>query len=169
MMLRSKLPALAAACLTLALVACSVSTAHLGDIQLGKDEKVTQPTTNFDPHDTVYARIPVSNVPNKVTVQVQTVAVSVKGAPAGPISALDYNQDMPSDGTVDYKISTSAPAGLPVGTYKIVATMMDNGTQRDQKSQEFTVGAASDSSAASSSSAPADTSAPAASPESSPQ
>ena len=36
---------------------------------------------------------------------------------------------------------TPTDNGWPEGTYKVVLTMMDDGTQRDQKSQEITISA----------------------------
>ncbi|MBV8490624.1 MAG: hypothetical protein JO199_08855 [Candidatus Eremiobacteraeota bacterium] len=54
---------------------------------------------------------------------------------------------------------TPPASGWPDGTYKVVATMMDNGTQRDQKTVTFTVGNAAAAPADNSATSSADSSA----------
>jgi len=125
-----------------ALVACSVSTSHIGSLKLGKDKDISAETTTFAPQDGIYAKATGDNLAGKVTINWQTIAENVKGQPPNSaISSLDKSFDMEQDGTADYDLTPPA-AGWPAGTYKIVVTMMDNGAQRDQKTQEFTVGAA---------------------------
>ena len=141
-MFKSSAPRIAAVAFAFALAACNASTAHIGGIQLGKDKAVSSPTTSFGEHDAVYAKADASNLPNKVTMQWQLVAVNVKGEkPNTAIPSLNESVDLDSDGTSNYNL-TPPPSGWPDGTYKITVTMMDNGTQRDQKSIEFTAGTA---------------------------
>jgi len=162
LLLKRALPFVAGA--LLALVACSASTAHIGSLQAGTDHDVTTPTTTFGEHDTIYAKADADNLPNKVTMQWQLIAENVKGVkPNMALPQMNVNQDMASDGT--YTLSPPA-AGWPDGTYKVIVTMMDQGTQRDQKSLEFTVGSGSTSSDSGSSdnSSSSDQASPAASP-----
>jgi hypothetical protein len=122
-----------------AMTACSVSTAHLTDIAMGKDKAVTTPTNTFDKTDTIYAKTDVANTPSKVTVAFHVIAEKVAGQPANaPIPALDENVDLASDGTATMTM-TPGPNGWPSGTYKIEADMMVDGAQKDQKTAEFTV------------------------------
>jgi hypothetical protein len=139
--LRSKFFSAAAALLFAAgLVACSASTAHIGSLQVAKDKDMTTPTTSFGLHDTVYAKADADNLPGKVTLNWQLIAENVKGQPPNSdIPSLHKSYDLDADGTTDYTL-TPPDAGWPPGTYKIVLTMMDDGTQRDQKSAEVTVG-----------------------------
>ena len=137
----SKLFLLAGPILALVLAACSgsVSTAHIGSLQIGSSKDFTTETTTFGPQDVVYAKATGSNLPNPITLKAQVVAEAVTGeASNAPIPQLDQSFDLASDGTVTLTYTPPA-AGWPTGTYKIVVTMMDGATQRDQKSEEFKV------------------------------
>jgi hypothetical protein len=133
---------LVGALVALALVACSASTAHIGSLKVGKDKDVATETATFGAHDTIYAVASADNLPNAVTMKWQLVAVNVKGQqPNAAIPSLDMSKDLTTqDNSATYTL-TPPPAGWPAGDYKIVVTMMDNGTQRDQKSATFSVGA----------------------------
>jgi hypothetical protein len=122
-----------------AMTACSVSTAHLTDLTTGTDKAVTTPTSTFAKGDTIYAKTDVANTPSKVTVQFHVIAEKVTGQPANaPIPSLDESVDLATDGTATMTLTPSA-SGWPTGTYKIEADMMVDGTQKDQKTAEFTV------------------------------
>lgn len=121
------------------LAACSASTAHISALGTYKDQDMKTATDTYAPTDDVYAGGHVANLPNKVTMQWQTIAEDVEGQPKDAhIDALDKSYDAASDADVSYHLSPPTK-GWPKGKYKIVLTMMDNGTQRDQKSTEFTV------------------------------
>ena len=126
--------------LMLAVAACNASTAHLDPIQAGKDKDITTATTAFGANDTIYLKSHAGNLPNKVTLTWHVVAENVKGVqPNFAIPSLDRSTDMDADGDATYNL-TPPSSGWPPGTYKITLTMMDEGTQRDQKSLEFTTG-----------------------------
>lgn len=132
---------LAGLVLALTLGACggSVSTAHIGSLQIGSEKDFTSETTSFGPGDTIYAKAQASNLPNAVTMKWQVVAENVAGqASNAPIPALDQSLEVASDATTSITL-TPPTAGWPVGTYKIVVTMVDGSTQRDQKSAEFKI------------------------------
>ena len=120
--------------------ACSVTTAHISSLKLGKDKEVTNETTGFGPNDTVYAVAQISNVPSKVTVKVRLILEKVEGQPENfPNPGTDKSYDVPSDATVKYWLSPP-PGGWPAGKYRIEASMLnDNGEQKDQKTATFTV------------------------------
>lgn len=121
------------------LAACSASTAHIGSLQVAKDKDLSSPSSSFGAHDTIYAEASADNVPSKITLNWQLVAENVKGQkPNTEIPQLDKSYDLASDGKATYDL-TPPDAGWPPGTYKIIVTMDDNGTQRDQKTAEFTV------------------------------
>lgn len=122
------------------LPACSVSTSHIGSLQVAKDKDMSAPGATFGVHDPIFAKATADNVAGKVSLNWQLIAENVKGQkPNTAIPQLDKSYDLDSDGNTTYDLSPP-DAGWPSGTYKIVITMMDNGTQRDQKSAEFTVG-----------------------------
>ncbi len=123
-----------------ALAACSASTAHLTDLTMSKSKDMSSPTTTFDAGDTVYAQSGVANTPSKVTLNWHFIAENVKGVP--PNSAQknnDVSNDLPADGTSTYTLTPPA-SGWPTGTYKIVVDLMIDGTQKEEKTAEFTVG-----------------------------
>jgi hypothetical protein len=121
---------------------CNASTAHIASLNVANDKAATSSTETFAPNDEIFASGHVANLPNKVTMQWQMIAEDVKGEPKNEhIAALDKSYDVNSDADVTYNL-TPPPNGWPAGKYKIVLTMMDNGSQRDEKSQEFAVGAA---------------------------
>jgi hypothetical protein len=124
---------------TLGACSVSVSTAHIGSLQIGSAPNFTTETTTFGPQDTVYAQASADNLPNSVTLKWQVVAEAVAGqASNAPIPALDQSVDVATDATSS--VSYSPPTnGWPAGTYKIVVTMIDGATQRDQKSEEFKI------------------------------
>ncbi len=125
--------------LTIAACSVSVSTAHIGSLKIGSEKGFTTETTTFGPQDTVYAQAEAANVPSAVSVKWQVVAENVTGQqPNTPIPALDQSFDVTSDSTVSVTL-TPPTAGWPTGTYRITVTMMDGTTQRDQKSEAFTV------------------------------
>ncbi len=119
--------------------ACSVSTAHLSDITTTKDKAAATATSTYGRTDTIYAHVDVANTPSKVTLQWHVIAEKVTGQPANTaIPSLDYSRDFPSDGTSDLTLSPPT-AGWPTGTYKLVADMLVDGQQKDEKTAEFTV------------------------------
>ncbi len=130
---------IAVALAAILLPACSVSTAHIGNLQVAKDKDMSTPSASFGAHDAVYAKASADNLPNKVSMNWQLIAEKVDGQkPNTVIPQLDKSYDLGADGTATYDL-TPPDAGWPAGTYKIVVTMVDNGTQRDVKSAEFTV------------------------------
>jgi len=139
---------------TLASCSVSVSTAHIGSLQIGGAPNFTTETTTFGPQDTIYAQATAANLPNSVTLNWQILTEVVAGQPSNaPIPGLDQSLDLATDGTAS--VSYSPPTtGWPTGTYEIVVTMIDGGTQRDQKSEEFKVTGSGSSSPVPQSSAP---------------
>jgi len=125
--------------LTITACSASVSTAHIGSLKTGSEKGFTTETTTFGPGDTIYAQATAENLPNTVTMKWQVVAEAVAGQqPNTPIPGLDQSSDMASDGTNSLSLSPPT-AGWPLGTYKIIVTMVDGGAQRDQKTKQFTV------------------------------
>jgi hypothetical protein len=123
-----------------ALAACSVSTAHLTDLTLSKSKDMSNPTTTFGASDPVYAQSGVANTPGKVTLAWHFIAENVKGIPPNSLQkSNDVSNDLDADGTSTYTLTPPA-SGWPTGTYKIVVDLMVDGTQKEEKTTEFTVG-----------------------------
>ena len=124
-----------------AALACkfSASTANISSLKLGKDKGVTQETSSFGAHDTVYAVAEISNAPGKVKVTGRLAVDDVEGQEKGPIPGLEKTLDLPGSGTASYTFSPPT-AGWPKGKYKLEVLMLnEDGEQKDQKSADFTV------------------------------
>ena len=120
-------------------LACSMSTANLSSLKVGKDKAVTSETSTFGPNDTIYAIGTVSNAPGKVKVKGLVAFDDVAGQQPGPVPGAETTVDLPGSGTAIYTF-TPPPSGWPNGKYKVEVTMMDDsGTQKDQKTATFTV------------------------------
>lgn len=130
---------LASATLVAVGLACSVTTANLSSLKIGKDKAVTSETNTFGPSDTVYAVGTVSNAPGKVKVKGLLAFEDVAGQTPGPIPGLEKTLDLEGSGTATYTF-TPPPDGWPKGKYKIEVILMDEGgAQKDQKTAIFTV------------------------------
>jgi hypothetical protein len=123
-----------------AIPGCNFTTANISSFVVSKDKAGTQAAVKFNPHETIYAKAVLSNVPSKVTVKWRVIAVKVEGEKENsPIEGLDRSFDLPSDGTSDYQLSPP-DAGIPLGTYKIEAHMLtESGEEKDLKSATITV------------------------------
>jgi hypothetical protein len=123
-----------------AIPGCNFTTANISSFIVSKDKEGAQPADKFNPHETVYAKAVVSNVPSKVSVKWKVIAVKVEGeADNAPIKDLELSFDLASDGTTYYKLSPPAN-GIPAGTYKIEAHMLtESGDEKDLKTATITV------------------------------
>jgi hypothetical protein len=123
-----------------AIPGCNFTTANISSFVVSKDKAGTQAADKFNPHETIYAKVVVSNVPSKITVKWRVIAVKVEGEKENsPIEGLDRSFDLPSDGTSSYQLSPPEN-GIPVGTYKIEAHMLtEGGDEKDLKSATVTV------------------------------
>jgi hypothetical protein len=120
-------------------VACSVSTANLSSLKVGKDQNVSQETNTFASADTVYAVATVANAPGKVKVKGQLAIEDVSGEKPGPIPGLEKTLELDGSGKATFTFSPPAD-GWPKGKYKIEVVMMnEQGEQKDQESATFTV------------------------------
>ena len=131
--------AVCSALLLVVVLACSMSTANLSSLKVGKDKAVTSETSTFGPNDTIYAIGTVSNAPGKVKVKGQIAFDDVAGQQPGLVPGAETTVELPGSGTAIYTF-TPPPNGWPKGKYKVEVTMMDDsGTQKDQKTASFTV------------------------------
>jgi hypothetical protein len=123
-----------------AIAGCNFTTANISGFVVSKDKEGTQAADKFNPHETIYAKATLSNVPSKITVKWRVIAVKVEGEKENsPIADLDRSFDLPSDGTSSYQLSPPEN-GIPTGTYKIEAHMLtESGEEKDLKSATVTV------------------------------
>ena len=112
---------------------CSMSTANLSSLKVGKDKAVTSEAASFKPGDTIYGVATVANNPGKV--KVNLYLVDSKGTTL-PGSEVPLTID--GDGTANY--SLPLPESFAPGSYKLNADMMnESGEKKDSKSAAITI------------------------------
>ena len=117
----------------------SVTTANISSFKLGKDKSVSQPTSTFDPNDTIYAVAEIANAPSAIKVKGRLVIDTVEGQESGPIPSTERTVDLSGDGKATFWFAAPDP-GWPGGKYKVEVFMLESdGTQKDQKTASFTV------------------------------
>ena len=126
--------------LIITIMACkfNVSTANISSLKLGKDKSLSQPTTNFEVGDTVYAVADISNASSPLKVKGRLVVEAAEGQQSGPLPGLEKIIDMPGSGTATFNFFPSPE--WPKGKYKVEIFMLnEEGEQKDQKSETFTI------------------------------
>ena len=63
--------------------------AHIGDVTLGHDAKMTEPTEDYDSDDTIFAEVELAENEKTFRVKGRLHVIEVPGQNAGPIPALD--------------------------------------------------------------------------------
>ena len=117
--------------LAVAALACSMSTANISSLKVGKDKSVSTEASAFSANETVYAIATVSNAPGKVF-------EDVPGQQAGPVPGFEKTLELPGSGTATFYFTPSD--GWPKGKYKVETTLLDeNDAQKDQKTSIFSV------------------------------
>lgn len=115
------------------------SDAHISELTLGKDKKMSEPTEEFAPNETIYAAAQISDNNAVVKVKGRLHVVEIAGQKPGPIAALDVIVTIKGEGTANFEFSKPTK-GWPLGTYKFEALLLDaNGEQIDSDEHEFTV------------------------------
>ena len=92
-----------------------LSSAHISDARLTKDEDGTRSTTTFSPNDTFYLLVDLANAPDDTTVKAEWTAVSAEGA--DPNSVLDDVELTGGSGTLTFDLTNDNP--WPAGDYKV--------------------------------------------------
>lgn len=109
--------------------ACSFTTASMGDLKFGKNDKAEPAATSFNAGEPIYAVVQVSNAPSKTKlafkVTYENVAGKTKGEELGPIKPNDVEGSM--------ILWQSFTAQSP-GEYRVEATLTDDtGKKVDSK------------------------------------
>jgi serine protease Do len=89
---------------------------------LAKDSEGTQPSTVFEPTDTVYAIVTLSNAPDDTTLKAIWTAVNV-GSAAEPNQLIDEVSLTAGSGTHYFNLTPGSP--FPAGEYKVDIFMND--------------------------------------------
>ena len=124
--------------LAVAALACSMSTANISSLRVGKDKSGSTEASAFSANETVYAIATVSNAPGKVKVKGRVLFEDVPGQQAGPVPGFEKTLELPGSGTATFYFTPSD--GWPKGKYKVETTLLDeNDAQKDQKTSIFSV------------------------------
>lgn len=115
------------------------SEAHINELTLGKDKKMSEPTDEFGTNDTIFAAVEIADNEKTVTVKGSLQVVEIEGQKAGPIPGTETTVTIEGAGTANFNF-TPPTNGWPQGKYKFEAMMLnEDGEQKDSKSQDFTV------------------------------
>jgi hypothetical protein len=119
--------------------ACSFGTANMSSFKTSSDKDGKTETTSFKGGDTINARAEIANSISKVTVKFALTAEDVKGMTKGEtVKGSEVKVDLPSSGTATYTLPI--PVGVPGGTYKLSADMMNEaGEKKDGKTVNITI------------------------------
>jgi hypothetical protein len=115
------------------------SDAHISEVTLGTDKKMTEPTDEFESDETIFAAVEIED--NEKTVKVKGILhiVEIAGQKPGPIPGIEVIVTIKGEGTANFSFSKPTK-GWPHGTYKFEALLIDgNGETIDTESHEFTV------------------------------
>lgn len=125
---------------SIAIAACSFTTANTNNLKLYKDDAANTEATTFAAGDAVYGKVFVSNNPGKVKLKFRLIAEKVEGMTENQhLAEADRTVDVDGDGRASYTL-TPPPSGWPPGTYRVeVGMLVESGEQKDQESINFTV------------------------------
>lgn len=115
------------------------SEAHIGDLTLGTDKKMTHPTDEFHADETIFAAVEIADNQATVRVKGRLHVVEIAGQKPGPIPGIEVIVTIKGEGTANFEFSKPTK-GWPLGTYKFEALLLNgNGETIDTESHEFTV------------------------------
>jgi ribosomal protein L19 len=113
--------------------------AHISKVTLGHDKKMSEPTDDFHPGDTIFAAVEIAENKKTVKVKGRLHVVAIEGQKAGPIPGIEVIVTVSGEGVANFQFSKPSK-GWPLGQYKFEALLMnENGETIDTESHEFTV------------------------------
>jgi hypothetical protein len=115
------------------------SEAHISEVTLGHDKKMSEPTDEFGTDDTIFAAVEIADSKQTVKVKGRLHVVEIAGQKPGPIPGIEAIVTIKGDGTANFQFSKPT-RGWPLGKYKFEALLVDeSGETIDSESHEFTV------------------------------
>ncbi len=125
------------------MLACkfSFSTANISSLKIGKDKDVSTTASTFGPRDAVYVVAEVSNAPSKSKLRGRLLIDKIEGYESGKmVPGAETTLDLPGSATGNFTFTPNSN-GWPAGSYKVEVTLLnEEGEQKDQKTETFTVG-----------------------------
>lgn len=115
------------------------SEAHINELTLGKDKKMSEPTDEFGTNDTIFAAVEIADNEKTVTVKGRLHVVEIEGQKPGPIPGIEVIVTIKGEGTANFQFSKPTK-GWPHGKYMFEALLInENGKTIDTGSHEFIV------------------------------
>lgn len=115
------------------------SEAHISEVTLGTDKKMSDPTDEFESDETIFAAVEIAENTKTVKVKGRLHVVQIAGQRPGPIPGLEVIVTIKGEATANFQFSKPTK-GWPHGTYKFEALLInENGETIDTESHEFTV------------------------------
>ncbi|MBS1811137.1 MAG: hypothetical protein JST84_23440 [Acidobacteria bacterium] len=115
------------------------SEAHISDLALGKDKKMTEQTDEFESDETIFAAVEISDNAKTLKVKGRLHVVEIAGQKPGPIPGLEVIVTIKGEDIANFSFSKPT-RGWPHGKYKFEALLInENGETIDTESHEFTV------------------------------
>ncbi len=115
------------------------SEAHISEVTLGKDKKMSEPTDEFGTNETIFAAVEISDNKKTVKVKGRLHVVEIEGQKPGPIPGIEATVAVVGENIANFQFSKPTK-GWPHGKYKFEALLIDeNGETIDTGSHEFTV------------------------------
>ena len=120
-------------------LACGATTADISSLKVSTDDQGKNETKSFKPGDKVYAVAQISNNMGTVQTKFRILYDDVEGQNAGTlVPGTEKTLDVEGDQQARFWI-TLPPSGFQNGRYKVEASMIYSGEQKDQKSTTFDV------------------------------
>lgn len=129
-------------CFVVFTMACSFSTAKLGDVKLGTSKNPTTSMSTFKPEDEIFVVVSTEGSVGKHKVKFRLLTENVPGVAAGTV-ANKIENEITIEGNQTANFNFSVPGGFAAGTYKAdVVLFAEDGKELDKKSAAFTVAGA---------------------------
>ncbi len=128
--------------LVLISMACNFnySTANLSEIKFGKDKTASNPTTNFNPEDEIFAVTSVNNASGKNKVKFRLLFDDVEDTKPDDL-AYKLERELEVEESRDIWFTFSVPGGFVPGRYKMEAILTgEDGKELDRKAATFIIG-----------------------------
>lgn len=117
----------------------AASDAHISEVILGKDKKMSEPTDEFEPEETIFAAVEIADNKKTVKVKGRLHVVKIEGQKPGPIPGLEVIVTVVGENIANFQFSKPTK-GWPHGKYKFEALLIDeSGETIDTESHEFSV------------------------------
>lgn len=113
--------------------------AHISDINLGKDKKISEPTDEFGTTETIFAAVEIAENKKTLKVKGRLHVVDIEGLKPGPIQGIEVVVTVTGENVANFQFSKPTK-GWPVGKYMFEALLIDaSGETIDTGTHEFIV------------------------------